>query len=106
MPIHVPPITRRSFLAHGVAIAAGVTCTRPVWSAEGPEADAPFALLSDTHVPNSPVVMGGGVNMTQNLKNVVAQLVELERKPAAVLINGDCAYLKGLPADYENLADW
>jgi 3',5'-cyclic AMP phosphodiesterase CpdA len=42
--------------------------------------------------------------MTENLKRVVAQLVELKQKPAAVLINGDCAYLKGLPADYENLA--
>ena len=107
MPIHVPPISRRSFLAQGAAIAASLTCTRPVWSAELPDGDAPFALLSDTHVPNSPVVTGGGVhraNMTENLKRVVAQLVELKQKPAAVLINGDCDYLKGLPADYENLA--
>ena len=105
MPIHVLPLSRRSFLARSVA-AAAITLG-PVRFVAGAEAGYDpdfFALLSDTHVPGDPATTARGVNMTDNLAQTVAALVGLERRPAAVLINGDCAYLKGLPADYANLA--
>jgi 3',5'-cyclic AMP phosphodiesterase CpdA len=63
-----------------------------------------LALLSDTHIPASPETEARGVNMTANLRQVVKELTDLEAAPAAVLVNGDCAYLKGEPADYRNLA--
>lgn len=64
-----------------------------------------MALLSDTHVPSSPEVAARGTNMTANLRQVVQELISLQTPPSAVVINGDCAYLKGLPADYANLAE-
>jgi 3',5'-cyclic-AMP phosphodiesterase len=105
MPIHVPPISRRSFLARAAAAAAMAIggATRAAESHGRPDPEF-FALLSDTHVPGDPATTVRGVNMTANMSRTVAALVSLERKPAAVLVNGDCAYLKGLPADYANLA--
>jgi 3',5'-cyclic AMP phosphodiesterase CpdA len=103
MPIHVPPISRRSFLARS-ATAVAVLGFGGASAAEG-EADPNFfTLFSDTHVPGDPSTSNRGVNMTDNLARAVGAVVGLVRKPAAVLINGDCAYLKGLPADYANFA--
>ncbi|MGC1272077.1 MAG: metallophosphoesterase [Planctomycetaceae bacterium] len=104
MPIHVPPISRRSFLSRSAAAAIAVTCGRSVFAAET-DVDSDFiALLSDTHIPSDPATTARGVNMTDHLAGTVKTLVTLKRRPAAVLINGDCAYLKGLPKDYENFA--
>ncbi len=63
-----------------------------------------MALLSDTHIPASPEVTARGTNMTANLRQVVEELTSLSTPPSGVVINGDCAYLKGLPEDYANLA--
>jgi len=104
MPIHVPPISRRSFLARASAATAAAFAGR-VFAAPTGDADPNFfALLSDIHIASDPATVARGVNMTDNLARTVAALAGLERKPAAVLINGDCAYLKGLPSDYANLA--
>lgn len=104
MPLHLPPISRRTFLAGGAAAAAGLALGRPPRAAAAEVDSDLIALLSDTHVPGDPSVAARGVNMTDNLRRVVTDLVGLERRPAGVLINGDCAYLKGLPGDYANLA--
>ncbi|MEW4571034.1 metallophosphoesterase [Tautonia sp. JC769] len=102
MPIHVQALTRRGFLAGGAAAVAGLAVGRGAIGAEG-DANR-FALLSDTHIPSRPETEARGVNMTRNLQRVVGQLIALERKPAGVIVNGDCAYLKGLPEDYANFA--
>jgi 3',5'-cyclic-AMP phosphodiesterase len=103
MPIHLPPISRRSFLAQ-TAAAAGWLTFRTAWADETKADPNTFALLADTHIPASPETMARGVNMSDNLRQVVAELTALDPQPAAVAINGDCAYLQGLPSDYENLA--
>lgn len=104
MPIHVPPLSRRRFLALGGAALADAATAQHLGAAEAGVDPHRFALLADTHVPARPDIEARGVNMTDNLRSVVAQLAELDRRPAAALIDGDCAYLKGLPADYANLA--
>lgn len=104
MPIHLPPISRRSFLAQTTALSAGLLLGRRAFADEAATDPNFFALLSDTHIPNAPDVTARGVNMTNNLKQVVGELLVLKDKPAAVMINGDCAYLRGLPEDYANLA--
>ncbi|MDZ4688396.1 MAG: metallophosphoesterase [Planctomycetaceae bacterium] len=104
MPLHVAPLSRRSFLAQGAAAAAGLTMLRSGWGADAGANPHLWALLSDTHVPNSPEVTSGETNMTNNLRQVVREVTALKTRPAGVIINGDCAYLKGLPADYANLA--
>src|SRR5690606_17841116 len=76
----------------------------PAFSAEREVNPHQIALLSDTHIPNSPEVEARGTNMTTNLRHVVREITALKTAPSSVLINGDCAYLKGLPEDYANLA--
>ena len=103
MPLHVAPCSRREFLVRGSAAVASLAVLRNSFAAEQHDANS-FALLADTHIPERPDVEARDVNMTANLKQVVAQLRGLDPKPAGVIINGDCAYLKGLAADYANLA--
>ncbi len=103
MPIHVAPISRRSFLAGSAAVMTSLTIPRLGWGAEASDPNS-FALLADTHIPDRPDIVAREVNMTDNLRRVVRELCALERKPAGVIVNGDCAYLKGLAEDYANLA--
>jgi 3',5'-cyclic AMP phosphodiesterase CpdA len=104
MPIHLPPISRRFFLSQAAAAGAAVLGRRCAWAAESETNEVTFALLADTHIPSDPQTIARGVNMTANLRQAVAELVAHRPKPSAVLVNGDCAYLKGLPDDYRNLA--
>lgn len=110
MPIHVSPLSRRQWLIQSAAGVAGSGFVEMSFAnaadstAEREIATDRIALLSDTHIPSAPDVMARGVNMTDNLKRVVSQLCELDPRPVGVIINGDCAYLKGLPDDYANLA--
>ncbi len=104
MPLHAAPLTRRSFLAQSAAIAAGLLVYRQGWSADADANPNVFALLSDTHIPEGPDVAVRNTNMTANLQQVVREILANKVKPSGVILNGDCAYLKGLPADYANLA--
>jgi 3',5'-cyclic AMP phosphodiesterase CpdA len=106
MPIHVSPqcLSRRNFLVASTATTASLALSYRSLANENSHPNR-FALLSDTHIPSSPDVIARGVNMTENLRAVVAELCKLSPQPAAVILNGDCAYLKGLPGDYANLAE-
>jgi len=103
MPIHVTVPNRRDFLVAGCASLASLACSQSGSAAPSDRSNL-IALLSDTHIPQSPDISARGVNMTDNLHHVVSQLCQLPVAPSGVVINGDCAYLKGLPQDYANLA--
>lgn len=104
MPLHLSKLQRRDFLVAG-GIGAVSLATSP-WSRAAPAVEPNrIALLADTHIPERPDVSARGVNMTDNLRHVVADLVARAQRPSAVVINGDCAYLKGLPNDYANLSE-
>ena len=106
MPISINPISRRRFLAGSVAgaaaIALGDSCS---FGALGEQRDSDrIVLLSDIHIAMDPAKAERGVNMTQHLKQAVAEVLELEkseRRPAAAIVNGDCAYHTGETGDYE-----
>ncbi|MEX0791953.1 MAG: metallophosphoesterase [Pirellulaceae bacterium] len=108
MPIHVPPLSRRQFLTQSTALGVGLAyATSSLRAEEDFFANDPnyFALLSDTHIPSEPSVTARDVNMSTNLRQVVSQITADEKdKPAGVIVNGDCAYLRGLAADYVNFA--
>ncbi len=104
MPIHLPPLSRRQFLNRSLLALAGVTLSRDVFAARKPVDPHTWALLSDTHIDANPAVSARGVNMADNLTTVANELVALSARPAHVLINGDCAYLKGEPGDYATFA--
>ena len=103
MPIHLAKLDRRDFLVAGTAGVVTLATSSPS-RAEGAVAADRIAMLSDTHIPNHPDVSARGVNMTDNLRGVVAEILSRPERPSGVLINGDCAYLKGLPDDYSNLS--
>jgi predicted phosphodiesterase len=104
MPLHLARLSRRSFLAQGAVAVAGLATMPYVFGAEREANSNQLALLSDTHIPSMPEVTARGTNMTSNLNQVVREVTALAEKPAAVIVNGDCAHLKGLPADYANFS--
>lgn len=104
MPIHLPPLNRRQFLIGSAAGAAGVL-TVGLSSAAEPKRDPHrFALLSDAHIAANPKEIARGVNMSDNLRRVVAEVANLDVQPAAAFLNGDCAYHLGLKDDYLHVA--
>ena len=103
MPIHLPPMTRRRFLAR--TIGAGAALVLPA-AARGAETADPnrFALLSDTHIPSDPKVTSRGVNMVDHLRRAVAEVAALDGPVAGAIVSGDLAHLVGKKEDYRQLA--
>jgi len=106
MPIHKLAMTRREFLAGTAAAAAGLVLPRWALGAEEKRGADPhrFALLSDTHVPSDPARVERGVNMAEHFRLACEQVAKLQPRPAGAILNGDCAHLKGLKTDYQQLA--
>jgi Icc protein len=105
MPITLPPTSRRGFLTASAAAAVSAIAS-PSWAGETAEENIDadrFAMLADTHVPGDPKATSRGVNMYDNLASVCKQLTALDKKPAAVMITGDCAYLSGKKEDYASI---
>lgn len=104
MPIHLPPISRRRFLAGSAAALAGGLAPR--WSLAAEKKTDPhlFALVSDTHVAANPDETSRGIKMTDNFRRVSEEILGLNTQPALAIVNGDCAYLHGLKKDYEQFA--
>jgi 3',5'-cyclic AMP phosphodiesterase CpdA len=101
MPIHLPPLSRRRFLAGSLAAGAGLFVHRFAGGEEAGGVDPDrIVLLSDTHIAADPMKVNLGTNVTDNLKRVVAQVVGLRPRPAAVFVNGDCAFGTGEAGDY------
>ena len=101
MPITLPPISRRRFIASSVAAGLGVVLRSHSLWAEGSDFDPHrFALLSDTHVAADPAAHDRGVVMYDHLKQACDEVLALSPAPATALINGDCAYHTGEKGDY------
>lgn len=102
MPLHLDSLSRRRFLG-GTALLVLSRDLSPSRAASGAES---WALLSDTHIAaNRATVSKQGVNMSENLRRVVAEVLAEKETLAGVIINGDCAYLKGQPGDYATLLE-
>ena len=66
MPIHLPPISRRQFLARSLATGAGLILGQDLLGA-AKETDANlWALLSDTHLAADRGRVNNGTNMADN----------------------------------------
>lgn len=103
MPIHLPPISRRRFLAASVATGAGLI-TRG-WSfgsdvADGATDPNRIALLSDTHIAADVTKVARDINMADHLRQACREIAHLASKPAHVLLNGDFAFNSGESPDY------
>ncbi len=104
MPIHLPPISRRRFLAGVLATGMAALLPRPLFAASKRIDENSWALFSDAHIAADATKVARGVNMTDNLKAVCAEVLALPDRPAGMLLNGDCALNSGETADYAQLA--
>lgn len=77
---------------------------RRLSAAEKPPEANTFALLADPHIAAQAELEVRGACMSKNLGAVSRDILDRPQRPAATLINGDCAYLAGLPGDYVQLA--
>ena len=105
MPIHLPPLSRRRFLAASAAAASALVFGDVAWAAdELPAADSHrFALLSDIHIAADPAAVLRNVNMADHLKQVAAEVAALSPRPAWSVINGDLALTRGESGDYATM---
>ncbi|HEY5909600.1 MAG TPA: metallophosphoesterase [Verrucomicrobiae bacterium] len=105
MPIYLGPISRRRFLARSLAAGAGLMLA-PELLAAGKRTDPDcWALLSDTHLAADHALKVRGINMLDHATRVRGEVLGLPRRPAGVLITGDCAYNSGLAGDYAVLSE-
>src|SRR5262249_50762419 len=64
-----------------------------------------WALLSDIHLAADRSLVARGINMTDHFTSVSTELLGLSKRPAGVIITGDCAYNSGESADYAVVGD-
>lgn len=105
MPIHLPPLTRRQFLARSLVAGAALALAPECFAAKRPTDPDFWALLSDIHLAADRSVVARGINMTEHFQTVSRELAALPANPAGVFISGDCAYNSGQPADYAAVTD-
>jgi 3',5'-cyclic-AMP phosphodiesterase len=103
MPIHLAPLSRRRFISRSLAAGAGLVFGPKLLGAGPPTDENTWALLADVHIAADRAKINQDVNMTDNLAGVVRELAALPARPAAVLVNGDCAFNRGEKDDYAAL---
>jgi Icc protein len=104
MPFHLPPISRRRFLAGAIALCAtGRLRSRLAFAAEADPNS--LALLADTHVAADRAVVVKDVNMAAHLTAVVKEIAAFKPLPAAGLVVGDLAQKSGQTGDYAAFVD-
>jgi Icc protein len=105
MPIYLGPISRREFLRRAVAAGTGVLANSNLFAESKPTDQNFWALLSDTHLAEDRSRVERGINMTRHFEIVSQELAGLEKRPAGVLLNGDCAFNSGESGDYSHLRE-
>src|ERR1043166_7041472 len=103
MPIHLPPISRRQFLARAIAAGAGLGLRHELFAASKETDPDLWALLSDTHLAADRNHLGRGINMAAHFEKVSGELLALPKAAAGVVITGDCAFTTGEKGDYATL---
>jgi hypothetical protein len=103
MPISLPPISRRRFLAGSLAGLSTAATTNLLYAAPPARDPNRFALFADTHVAGDRTAVSRGTNMTDNFIHVTREVLQCQPRPAGVLVCGDCAYNVGTAEDYTTL---
>lgn len=104
MPFHLVPQSRRGFLKTTLAGGAAMLAASSSKAADGESVSSRWALVADTHIAGDPKTRARGATMFDNLGRIVTEILAEEVRPEGVIIDGDCAYLKGLPDDYKTLS--
>ena len=120
MPISLPPITRRQFAKSSLTLSAIAMTTSPAVMAAASKPvgldQNRVALLADTHIsadpnrvypgtkwPGSPVKEDEheSVHIANSLIEAAKGVIELNPRPAHLIVNGDCALSNGKEAEYK-----
>ena len=106
MPVYLPPLSRRAFLAGSAAAAAALVLGKGALADDSPAADPHrFALLSDTHIAADPAAVLREVRMADHFRKVIAEVAALSPRPAWAVVNGDLALATGERGDYATFLD-
>lgn len=103
MPIHLPPLSRRSFLKRSALAAAALWPATNLFAARKRTNPHSWAMLADTHIAANPAQLGRGLNMTDHLAQACREILALDTAPAGMIVHGDCAFSTGQTGDYEQL---
>ncbi len=108
-------VSRRQF--SGLAGSLALTAMAHRWGLGGkvlraeeavvpvvPKVSSHIAFLSDTHIAGDASTEARGVKMAEHLTRVVKECLDSLPASSHVIVNGDCAYLKGEPEDYKTFA--
>ena len=101
MPIYLPPVSRRTFLKRSLLAGAGFALAPESFAASRRTDANSWAFLSDTHIAADAGKIARDINMTEHLTRVSREVLDLPKRPAGVIVNGDCAYNQGEPGDYQ-----
>jgi 3',5'-cyclic-AMP phosphodiesterase len=105
MPIHLPPVSRRRFLASTLTAGTGLLISRDLF-AKGRDMDPDsWALVSDIHLAADRKHLGRGINMADHFTQVTNELLDPKWRHSAVLISGDLAFNAGEKADYATVTE-
>ncbi|WP_442506441.1 metallophosphoesterase family protein [Novipirellula sp. SH528] len=104
MPLHMIPPTRRSFLQTTLVGGTALLASRYTGAAELKPSDDWWALLSDPHIDADPKKSARGITMLDCLNRIIDEVLAEPSPPAGVIINGDCAFSRGLAEDYATLS--
>ena len=105
MPLHLPPLSRRRFLASTAMAGAAALFGRPLWGAEKPVDENCWALFSDIHIAADRATVARNINMANHFEAARRDVLELPSRPARLLINGDCAFNSGETGDYATVTE-
>lgn len=104
MPIHLPPVSRRSFLKRSLLAGATFALAPQLSAASRRTNPNSLALFSDTHISADTTKVVRGINMAAHLRTAANDVLALPERPAALFLTGDCAFNSGEPDDYFQLA--
>jgi 3',5'-cyclic AMP phosphodiesterase CpdA len=105
MPIYLPPLSRRRFLARSLAAGVGLALNSRAFAANKPTDPDFWALFSDIHLAANRAQLGRGVNMADHFRNASEELLALPKRPAGLFVVGDCAFNSGEKGDYATVAE-
>ena len=64
-----------------------------------------MALLADIHLAADRALIARNINIAEHFTRVSAEMLSLQRQPAAIFVVGDCAYNSGEKGDYGLVAE-
>ena len=101
MPIYLPPISRRQFLAGSLATAAGALLPQAMLAADRKVDPNRWVIVSDIHVGSKRDDTRSGTKPAETFAQAARQILALDPAPVGMIVSGDLAFLKGTADNYK-----